>query len=77
MNRRLKKATHEIQGYTAVIPKIQNIYPIKEARRIGWEFGFKYESGVFKFFSYKNKSQAEFDRLKLLVAIDNYYTTER
>jgi len=73
MNRPLKKATHQIQGYTAVIPKIQNIYPVEEARRIGWEFGFKYESGIFEFFNYKNKNQAEFDRLKLLVAIDYFY----
>lgn len=73
MNVPIKKATHEIQDYTPVIPKIQNIYPVEEVRQIGWEFGFKYDSGVFEFFIYKTKSQAEFDRLKLLVAIDNYY----
>lgn len=74
MNKQLKKATHEIQDYIAVIPKIQNVYPVEKARRIGWEFGFKYESGVFEFFNYKNRSQAEFDRLNLLFAIDHYYT---
>ena len=75
MSRQLKKATHEIQDYTAVIPKIQNIYPVEEARSIGWEFGFKYESGIFEFFNYETKYEAEFDRRKLLEAIDNYYAT--
>ncbi len=73
MNRQLKKATHEIQDYTAVIPKIQNIYPVEEARRIGWEFGFKYESGIFESFNYRDAGQAQIARKKLLAAIDTYY----
>ena len=74
MSNQLRKATHEIQDYTAIIPKIQNVYPVEEAKQVGWEFGFKYESGIFEFFNYKNKSQAEYDRRILVAAIDNYYS---
>jgi len=69
----IKKATFEIQDYTAVIPKIQNIYPVEEGGRIGWSFGFKYESGVFEFFHYETATQAEYDWLRLLTAIESYY----
>lgn len=73
MDKPIRKATFEIQSYTAVIPKIQNVYSVEEGKRIGWEFGFKYDSGVFEFFSYETATQAEYDWLRLLTAIESYY----
>lgn len=67
-----RKATHMIRGYGVVIPKVQNWYPVEKGE-VGWEFGFKYESGVFEFVSYKTKSQAECDLRKLVEAIEEYY----
>ena len=68
-----KKATYLIQGYVAVIPKIQNVYHAEEARRVGWEMGFKYESGIFEFFNFKTKIEAEVVVVKLINAIERYY----
>lgn len=66
------KATLEIRGYLAVIPKIQNIYPIERVET-GWQTGFKYDSGVFEFFTYKSKIEAESAYHRIRKSVDDYY----
>ena len=67
------KTLFSIDGYLAVIPHIQNVYPPEKDRHIGWCFGFKYESGVFEFFTYKTIKEARSNYERLAQAIDKYY----
>ena len=62
----------EINGYGAVIPHIQNYYPVERCS-VGWQFGFKYQSGVFEFFQYKTRTKAIWERKRLIKAIEDYY----
>lgn len=66
------KSLYIIEGYGAVIPHIQNIYP-PEKTRVGWQFGFKYISGVFEFFTYKTLSEARSHYNELVKTIEEYY----
>ena len=68
-------ATVEIEGYLAVVPKIQNIYPVEKMASGVYQTGFKYESGVFEYFTYKDKNQAEKVYQKIKAAIEYYYNT--
>ena len=61
-----------IDGYLAVIPKIQNIY-FPEKVETGYQWGFKYESGVFEFFTLKTMPLAREEYDRLAVALDNYW----
>ena len=67
------KSLFSIDGYLAVIPQIQNIYP-PEKDRAGWCFGFKYVSGVFEFFTYKTLQHARLHYRRLAEAVEAYYT---
>lgn len=67
------KSTFEIDGYLAVIPHIQNVYPPEEIVNIGWQWGFKYTSGVFEFFTCKTLKEATESYKKLSLAIEEYY----
>ena len=66
------KSLFSMDGYLAVIPQIQNVYP-PEKDRIGWTFGFKYISGVFEFFTFKNLPEARMQYNRLARAIEDYY----
>ena len=66
------KSLFDINGYLAVIPQIQNVYP-PEIDNIGWKFGFKYISGVFEFFAYETQSEAKIVYDELAWAIEGYY----
>ena len=70
------RSLYGIKGYLAVIPHIQNIYP-PERIEVGWQFGFKYTSGIFESFVYKTKEEAVFHHSELATAINNYYITKR
>ncbi len=64
-----------INGYLAVIPHIQNVYP-PEKDRVGWAFGFKYTSGVFEFFTFKHLQETRLHYGRLADAINSYYNRE-
>lgn len=66
------RSLYMIEGYGAVIQHIQNIYP-PEKTRVGWQFGFKYTSGIFEFFSYKTLNEAREHYNKLGKAIEEFY----
>ena len=67
------KSIFSMDGYLAVIPHIQNVYPPEKDRLGHWEFGFKYTSGVFEFFSFKTCREARSNYERLAQAIDGYY----
>ena len=50
-------AVFEIDGYLAVLPHVQNIYPV-EQDKFYWCWGFKYTSGVFEYFMYQSEKEA-------------------
>ena len=63
----------EIDGYGIVLSLVQNYYPVEEdtnANSFYW--GFKYTTGIFEFFYHSQKSAAEFQRAKFIIALDNY-----
>jgi len=66
------KSLYSNDGYLAVIPHIQNVYP-PEKINVGWQFGFKYYSGIFEFFPYKTLKECHTHYTKLAKAIDEYY----
>ena len=70
----IDKATLSIAGYLAIVPKIQNVYPVERVDA-GWQTGFKYDSGVFEFFVYKTKLEAKNLYLRIKKAIEDYYKT--
>ena len=47
----------EIDGYHVVLNYVQNVYPV-EKDKFYYEWGFKYTTGIFEFFSYKTKKEA-------------------
>lgn len=67
-----REALHDVEGYLAVIPKIQNVYP-PEKTDTGYQWGFKYESGVFEFFTLKTAKRARFEYQRLADAIERFY----
>ena len=66
------RATLDIDGYLAVVPKIQNIYP-PEKMETGWQTGFKYDSGVFEYFVRKTKLESKILYCAIKRAIEDYY----
>ena len=76
LKRKMKNnSVFSIEGYLAVIPHIQNVYP-PEKDKIGWTFGFKYTSGVFEFFTFKTLSEVRAHYNRLSGAINSYYSKE-
>ena len=51
------EALFEIDGYHAVLAHVQNVYPVEKDRFL-YEWGFKYTTGIFEFFSYETKKEA-------------------
>ena len=70
------KSTFSIDGYLAVIPHIQNVYP-PEKDRVGWCFGFKYVSGIFEYFTYRTLSEAQTHYNRLSAAIEMHYKRKK
>lgn len=73
----MKKATHAIDDYTIVIPHAQNLYNLYNPEKLEsgwWQFGIKYQSGVFEYFQYPTKAGAEISFLELTQAIDVFYS---
>ncbi len=64
----------KIEGYHAVLPHVQNVYPV-EKEKFYWGWGFKYCSGVFEFFSYKTKGDAQKIHDLFLKALNSYWET--
>lgn len=70
----MNKATFKIKLYRAVIPKIQNLYEVEKENEL-WVFGFKYDSGVFEYFHFTKKADAEHHFKRLIKLIDEYYNS--
>ncbi len=41
----------EVDGYHIVLAHVQNVYPV-EKDKFYYEWGFKYTTGIFEFFTY-------------------------
>jgi len=67
-----REALHSIEGYLAIIPKIQNIYP-PEKTDTGYQWGFKYDSGVFEFFTMKTAAEARAEYKRCADAVEQFY----
>ena len=67
-------ATFEIKGYHVVLPCVQNVYPA-EKYEFYYEWGFKYISGVFEFFSYKTKKEAQKAYDDFVLALNLYWSS--
>ena len=59
--------------YVAVIPHIQNLYSPEETPS-GWQYGFKYTSGIFEYFQCKTKEEADIKFSELESAVEIFYT---
>lgn len=70
------KSLFTIDGYHAVISHIQNIYP-PEKDRVGWQFGFKYKSGIYEFFTFKTVREARREYERCAKAVDDFYENKR
>lgn len=66
-------AVYEIDGYGVILPMVQNYYPVESNGAGGYEWGFKYTSGVFEFFHYINREDAEKQRAQFIYAINKWY----
>ena len=47
----------EIDRYHVVLNYVQNVYPVGKDK-FYYEWGFKYTTGIFEFFSYKTRKEA-------------------
>lgn len=62
----------EIDGYGAVLPLVQNFYPVQ--RDAGsWCWGFKYTTGIFEFFYCKTKEKAICQRAAFIAALEKWH----
>jgi len=66
------KALFEIEGYHAVLPHVQNVYPVQKDEH-NWYWGFKYKSQIFEFLYYKNEKEAEKIHDKFIEALNSYW----
>ena len=66
------KSIFEIEGYHVVLEYVQNVYPVGKDK-FYWEWGFKYCSGIFEFFSYKTKGEAVKVHDNFVEAINSYW----
>ncbi len=67
-----KDNVHEVDGYGIVLAQVQNYYPVEDNNQNVYSWGFKYVSGVFEFFHYTNKGDAEKARDDFVVALNKY-----
>ena len=65
-------ATFEIEGYHAVLPHVQNVYPV-EKYKFYYEWGFKYTSSIFEFFSYETEEEAQKVHDEFVSALNLYW----
>lgn len=73
-----RTALFRIDEYVAVIPQIQNLYgPEKEPHVDAWFWGFKYESGVFEFFTLPTHTAASQQFDEMVNAVDAYWCGHR
>lgn len=63
---------HEVDGYGVVLSQVQNFYPVEEDKQGIYCWGFKYLSGIFEFFYYTSKVEAEVAREKFIEALDKH-----
>lgn len=63
-------------GYTVVLPHVQNVYGPEEDFSSGWTFGFKYQSGQFEFFHCRTKEHAQTEHDRLVEALERFYGPE-
>lgn len=73
----LLSAVYEINGYGIVLPLVQNYYPVEDNEAGGFCWGFKYASGVFEFFHYKQKTRAERERGSFIFALNTWHISGR
>lgn len=67
-------ALYTFRGYSAIIPHIQNVYGAEqEEPGCGWSFCFKYQSGVFEYFAFPSKAEADAEHSRLCNAIDEFW----
>ena len=66
-------AIYEIDGYGIVLPMVQNYYPVEDNGAGGFEWGFKYTSGVFEYFQYKNRGNADDTRMQFITALNAWH----
>ena len=65
-------ATFEIDGYVAVLPMVQNVYPV-ERDAGSWCWGFKYTTGIFEFFYCKTREKGEGQRKEFIAAVEGWH----
>lgn len=67
------KSLYEISGYGIVLAQVQNYYPVElDDKTETYYWGFKYISGIFEFFYYKDVSEADESRHNFINALHNY-----
>ncbi len=66
------KNIHEVDGYGIVLSEVQNYYPVEEHNRGLFCWGFKYISGIFEFFYYIDRAEAEKARFDFIGSLNNY-----
>lgn len=71
----LLSAVYEIDGYGIVLPLVQNYYPVEDNEAGGFCWGFKYASGVFEFFHYKQRSRADIERGSFIFALNTWHVS--
>ena len=62
----------EIDGYHAVLNCVQNVYPVVK-EKLCYEWGFKYVTGIFEFFSYKTKKEAQKVHDEFVATLNSYW----
>lgn len=72
----LFSAVHEMNGYGAVLPLVQNYYPVEEDAGI-FCWGFKYTTGVFEFFYHQTREKATLQRDKFISALNAWHVSGR
>lgn len=63
---------YEVNDYGIVLAQVQNYYPVEEDKPGMFYWGFKYASGIFEFFYYTDKAEAEEVRKNFIIALNNY-----
>ena len=62
----------EIDGYHVVLNHVQNVYPAAK-EKFYYEWGFKYITGVFEFFSYETMEEAQEVHDKFVIALNSFW----
>lgn len=73
----MPNALHEIGGYVAVLPHVQNCYAVDDNEAGGFCWGFKYTSGVFEYFQHAEEEAAEAERAAFMAALNAWHSITR